>query len=90
MFLADYLVKILRAVPAGEYYVGHIYLKKRSLVDLFIGSLVNTQQQMNHELMNIFAVVWWTGAELNRRPRRCERRVLPTELPAHNKFKNLQ
>ncbi len=43
-------------------------------------------------ILNDFILLWflvtgyfskWTGADLNRRPPRCERGVLPTELPAH-------
>ncbi len=28
-------------------------------------------------------MVWWRAGELNPRPRRCERRALPTELAPH-------
>src|SRR5271169_3461789 len=34
--------------------------------------------------LKVAAGIWWTARDSNPRPRRCERRALPTELAAHS------
>src|SRR5208283_4878697 len=40
--------------------------------------------------LSVAAGVWWTAWDSNPRPRRCERRALPTELAAHSWNAELQ
>jgi hypothetical protein len=38
----------------------------------------------------VTGIEWWTAWDSNPRPRRCERRALPTELAAHSKAYDCQ
>jgi hypothetical protein len=91
----DKAVKVIELAQRSDIaYKNASSVNKRKLVEIVASNLKLKNGSIEYHYRKPFDLLvnlsekekWWTEQGSNLRPQRCQRRALPTELPAHRKY----